>query len=568
MQFGLAVVDLAAPIAPVAIAGAVPPFYGEKVALDGTLAAVSGNAAGLYVVDVSVPSAPRTVGVLPGTIKDVARAGRYAYVLLVIPGNPPVTDFAVVDLLDPAAPVIVARLRLATGLGVEVQGSLAYVAAGTAGLHVISIADPLAPSLLGTANTPGNAQAVTVAGGYAYVADEATLRVVDVRTPSNPALAGSLATATHALRLAGTRLHLISGTLHRVVDVSSPTAPVALGSASAYGAQGLDADGPVAYLASPEVDPGRGTGGLYAIDVSSPSTPQAITNVFDGFDNTGVALSGSLAAVTGNGLGLRVLDVSTPAAPQVLGTLPGTMLGVALGTRYAHVLVNVPGNPSHLELAVVDLVDPSAPATRGRAVLGGGLGVTLAGTLAYVAAGDAGVQIVDVANPDAPHVVGTANTPGRARGLALGATHAYVADETALVVVDVADRAHPVVRGSVAMPALAVARDGNRLYAIAGNQLHVLDIANPTAPQALGSTAAPGAQAVVAAGGRAYVATPALNHFDTTGGIDVFDVANPAAPQRLRHVVVPGTTRTVAYANGLIYAGDSAATLDVIAAGD
>jgi hypothetical protein len=205
---------------------------------------------------------------------------------------------------------------------------------------------------------------------------------------------------------------------------------------------------------------------------------------------------------------------------------------------------------------------------RGRAVLGGGLEVTLAGTLAYVAAGAAGVQIIDVADPDAPRVVGTANTPGTARGIALGGTTAYVADETALVVVDVADRTRPIVRGSVPMPALAVARDGNRLFVIADNELRVFDVGNPTAPSALGATAAPGAQAVVAAGGRAFVATPALNHYDTSGGIDVFDVTNPTAPQRLRHVVVPGLTRTVAYADGLIYAGDSAATLDIIDATD
>jgi hypothetical protein len=564
VQFGLAVVDVSTPAAPIAIAGAVPPFYGEQVAVDGALAVVSGNAAGLRVVDVSVPTAPRTVGLVPGTIKDVARAGRYAYALLVIPGNPESTDLVVVDLADPSAPVIAARLRLAGGLGLELQGSLAYVAAGTAGLQVVSVADPLAPSLLGTVNTPGTAYAVTVSNGYAYVADDGTLRVVDVRTPSRPALAGSLAVPATALRLNGTRLHVIGGTLHRIVDVSTPGAPVVMGSASAYGAQGVDADGAIAYLASPEVDAGRGTGGLYAIDVSSPSAPRSLTNVFAGFDNTGVALAGSLAVVTGNALGLRVLDAATPAAPRVLGTLPGTMSGVALGGRYAYVLLVVAGNPSHTELAVVDLASPSTPTLRGRAVLGGGLGVTLAGTLAYVAAGDAGVQIVDVANPDAPRVVGTANTPGRARGIALVGTHAYVADESALVVVDVADRTRPAVRASLATPALAVAPDGNRVFALADNRLHVVDVANPIAPQVIGTADAAGAQAIVAAGGRAFVATPALNHYDATGGVDVFDVTNPAAPQRLRHVVVPGTTRTVAYAGGLVYAGDSAATLDVI----
>jgi hypothetical protein len=141
---------------------------------------------------------------------------------------------------------------------------------------------------------------------------------------------------------------------------------------------------------------------------------------------------------------------------------------------------------------------------------------------------------------------------------------AYVADDTSIQVVDVTDRTRPVAVASVPTPATAVAVASSRLYVIGGLQLKIVDVTTPTAPVVRSTTTAYGGQAVQVIGTSAFLATPAINHFDTTGGIYMLDVANPAAPRLVKQIIVPGTTRSLAAANGRLYAGDSAGIIDVI----
>jgi hypothetical protein len=53
---------------------------------------------------------------------------------------------------------------------VDVSGNFAYVAAGAAGLQVVSVSDPRNPQLVGALDTPGNANDVRVVGTLAYIA--------------------------------------------------------------------------------------------------------------------------------------------------------------------------------------------------------------------------------------------------------------------------------------------------------------------------------------------------------------------------------------------------------------
>src|SRR5262249_28669783 len=110
-EFGLSVVNVANPSAPVVIGASNPPFSGYGVALSGAVAAVDAGTGGLRLVDVSTPTAPRTVGqlgttALGGTSAGVALSGTTAYVLVSIPGNPGHTDLVTVNVANPAVPAI------------------------------------------------------------------------------------------------------------------------------------------------------------------------------------------------------------------------------------------------------------------------------------------------------------------------------------------------------------------------------------------------------------------------------------------------------------------------------
>jgi hypothetical protein len=337
-----------------------------------------------------------------------------------------------------------------------------------------------------------------------------------------------------------------------------------LGVTDAFSAQRLAVSGNIAYLASPDVDASRNMGGLYAFDVSVPSSPRVLSNNHGRFDNTGIAAAGTLGVLTGNGLGMKVLDLASATAPRVVGSMAGTLIGVSMAGQFAQALLVVPGNPSHVDLVVVDLRTPTAPSIVGRVTLPGGLGIETVGTLAYVAVGTAGLRIVDVGTPAAPRIVGSVDTPGTAHSVAVSNGFAYVGDETALVTVDVTAPTRPVVRGSVATAATAVTLAGSGLAVLDGLHLKMVSLANPAAPALLSTVDGKAAQGVRAVGNLLFLATPALNHFDTLGGVHVFDVANPSQPRVVKQIIVPGTTRVVTAVGSTVYAGDSASLIDVI----
>src|SRR5947207_2286528 len=78
-EFGLSVVNVSTPSAPMVIGASNPPFYGQRVAVAGTLAVGTAGGLGFRVVDLTRPTAPRTVGSLSGTFSGVAFAGTTAY---------------------------------------------------------------------------------------------------------------------------------------------------------------------------------------------------------------------------------------------------------------------------------------------------------------------------------------------------------------------------------------------------------------------------------------------------------------------------------------------------------
>jgi len=83
-------------------------------------------------------------------------------------------------------------------------------------------------------------------------------------------------------------------------------------------------------------------------------------------------------------------------------------------------------------------------------------GVAIAGSYAYVAAGESGLQVIDITNPTSPQLVGSVDTPGGASGVAIENLRAYVADDGAgLQVIDLTDPTNPQLLGGVATPSYA-----------------------------------------------------------------------------------------------------------------
>ena len=169
---------------------------------------------------------------------------------------------------------------------VVVSGTLAFVADGFGGVHILDISTPGAPLLRGSYATTGLASSVQVVGRHAFVTDESHgLLILDVSNPQQPAL-------VVAYPIAGT------------------TMPV-------------EVVGSVAYV--PNIP-----SGLLLLDIHDVAHPQ-LRGVYSGtgqsFAPTAVQVVGTLAYLIGgdeeSGINaLEILDVTNPATPARLGRLP------------------------------------------------------------------------------------------------------------------------------------------------------------------------------------------------------------------------------------------------------
>jgi hypothetical protein len=172
-----------------------------------------------------------------------------------------------------------------------------------------------------------------------------------------------------------------------------------------------------------------------------------------------VAMSGHYAFIaSGVASGLRVLDLSDPAAPVEVGcaintdTCPGVEAWCAEKVRvsgdHAYVLYyDGTWAGANYRLYVYDVSDPDRPRQMGYSCLPDlCTGLFVGEDYAYITACNfnfSGVKIVDVSDPMQPLVIGTFQTQGMPQSICVTDHIAYVADNNALVVYDVADPKFP-----------------------------------------------------------------------------------------------------------------------------
>ena len=317
-EFGLAVVDVSTPAPTGGRRRRQPAFYGARVAVSGSLAVVGSASLGMTVVDVSVPAAPKIRGLHErhdqrgcpcGTVRLRARSS--------VSGNPPHTDLAVVSLATPATPTIVGQVTLAGGTGIKVAGGLAYVTTGSAGLQIVDVNMPAAPTIVTTVDTPGSAKGWRSPMG--------------MRTSPTPARCRSSTSMRHArghCRLPAPcparrpwpwrARACTSSTAHssRLSSVTLPSNPTLLSSSDAWGPKASMPSATRSFSPAPLSTRYCSKGGLYTVDATDPANPRVLTNVYGGFGSAGVAVSGSLAVASGGSLGMKVVDVSVPTAPR------------------------------------------------------------------------------------------------------------------------------------------------------------------------------------------------------------------------------------------------------------
>ncbi len=281
---------------------------GYKVQIQGEYAyLVKVNATpDFFVIDITDTAAAAQAGSLnvASVAYDLAVSGNYAYVA----SSDNSVEMAMVDITNPAAPSAAASFNAAgnqNANGVFVSGGYAYLVrdnAGTTDMHIINIANPLAPVQTGTASLgAGNYKDVVVSGNYAFVGgtdNAAEVIVVDITNPAAPVTAatidlGGTADVNSVAIYANTLFIARADSNLYLYDVTAPAAPSPLGT---YGAGGIVYDVSVAgSLNLAFISTGADAQELQIIDFTDTGSPA----LHGSYDLTGISDSTGIAYDSG-----------------------------------------------------------------------------------------------------------------------------------------------------------------------------------------------------------------------------------------------------------------------------
>jgi hypothetical protein len=346
----------------------------------------SGKSGGLAVIDIgSDPAHPTESGRLvraDGGFEGIALSGNVACVYQTEAGR-----LMAIDVSNPASPA--ARGTCAGGFSyrhMHASGGLVGMANAGGGISLYDIANPSAPLVQGTFDTPdgfGWGNNIAVAGDRVYMACCSDgLRIMDVTDAFHPAeeslsndlgldrgvtVVGNTAFAIHRGRLSIFDISA-SGSPERIADLDLPRIDSTL---EAYDHFGIVVRPPYAYVSGVEFGGANDRrANLTIIDISDPEHPNIVKTFacplkVSNFGN--LAISGNYVylavedTTTGEAdrrCGLRTIDVSDPKNPREVSTWRDDSAG-SCSSRIA-----VAGDRLYLtgdQLRIFDLADPAAP---------------------------------------------------------------------------------------------------------------------------------------------------------------------------------------------------------------
>jgi hypothetical protein len=297
------------------------------------------------------------------------------------------------------------------------------------------------------------------------------------------------------------------------------------------------------------------------LDVSTPANPQLLVNerLFDDIA-LDLAVDGTFVYVANRNDGVQIVDVSSPTAPTIVSSVPNFAEHIAIAgdTIYA---------ATQSELTIIDVSTPASPSVLGTYTSSGSFfsDLDVIGTTVYLVDGSQGsedVKVIDASVPASPTVIGSYNTSGFAQTIDVVGTMAYVFDGTdGLLVLDVSNPAAISQLGSFS---LFAAEDievvGSIAYIGSGvSGLRAFDVSTPSAISEIGSLTNPADSSSIldVDGSEAYVV------YDTTG-VQVVDVSTPSNLQELADSLFVGTASDIALSGTTAYVSSGNSGLRIL----
>ncbi|MDD2247898.1 MAG: chitobiase/beta-hexosaminidase C-terminal domain-containing protein [Proteiniphilum sp.] len=266
-------------------------------------------------------------------------------------------------------------------------------------------------------------------------------------------------------------------------------------------------------------------------------------------------------AYVGAGTRLRIMDVSQPSNITELGSCyVDTVLEIKVSNGYAYIAALTSG------LKIVDISNPSNPFVVGSLDTPGyAQGVDVVGNRAYVCDEAYGLHIIDVSNPSSPSFVGNYDSPGFANGVTVNNGIAYLADWSGGIrIVNVNNSSSPYELSYIfpASEADCVVYSNSVLYVGGPNMVCALNVANVSSPFELWSYSTEYSSTVYSVrdldlhGNRLFIAA-------SLAGTRILDTSNSSSIQEIGYVQTNSSTAGIDYSNGRLYVADGSGGLRI-----
>ena len=272
-----------------------------------------GTEGGLFIIDIEEPTNPTLIGTYEDFYGDIAISGNYVYLLS--------SNLSIIDVEDPSNPTLAGILDNEGGCSIAISGNYAYLHTPHSSFITVDIEDPSNPDTVGQVDeqidpVDSNACSVDISGNYAYVTGSSSgadsgLHIVDIADPFNPTLIGSYEPDDTLLSVAiSGNYAYVTGSFYdlHVLDVGDPTNPSLAGRCNTtFQSNDIAVIGNYAYLVK---DVNGGQDALFMVDIEDPFNPTFTgsylrsSSIGEGY---GIAVSGDYVYVTGK-RGLAILE--------------------------------------------------------------------------------------------------------------------------------------------------------------------------------------------------------------------------------------------------------------------
>ncbi len=291
---------------------------------------------------------------------------------------------------------------------------------------------------------------------------------------------------------------------------------------------------------------------------SAVGSPTLVGSYDTSGSSVDVFVSGTYGYVADGTSGIQILDVSDPRAPTLVKTydISGTATTITGSADYLYVW-----DSANFRIRIIDVSNPASPAVVGTVTSINAYGIYPSGKFLYVATGGSGISVIDISDPRAPRTTGSYDTSGFANAVYVVGPYAYVADDTGgLQIVDISNPVSPVLVGTYNSAGTATAVYVSDRYAYLadgfGSGMLIIDVSNPVSPSLVGSYTS-GADYISSSirvfGDYAYMnnAEPGNQQFV------VVDVSRPSAPSLVGTLTTVSTRSFVSGTYAYLTAGSS-----------